>query len=51
MQKHGGERPPDPANSNRPPGDKTTFWLLLRFARELLLLVPANQRCGHLLPG
>jgi hypothetical protein len=26
MQKHGGERPPDPANSNRPPGDKTTFW-------------------------
>jgi hypothetical protein len=27
MKKHGGERPPDPANSNRPPGDKTTFWL------------------------
>jgi len=45
MQKHGGERPPDPANRNRPQGDKTTFrfGVVICFLLALITVVLLNR--------
>jgi hypothetical protein len=39
MQKHESEGvPPEPENNNRPPGDRTRFWLGLVIASLLALI-------------